>query len=237
MTAIDSEIPAGRRLRVILQLAMPMVHCGRLPSLWNSPRLNTFYSRYLVAIYPVLRFTVPLIYAARDICLERSETSEFHAKLAAYYDRRAVEELDHDLWLLEDLARMGISNEQVKGQTPLPSIAALVGAQHFYIANGQPAALLGYMAALEGFPPTDQLLDAAIEATGYPESYFRTLRKHAHLDIYHRDELDVFIDQVGLCKEDLAVVTSNAIACLEMVGVVMDDIAREDPLTILDHEH
>jgi Iron-containing redox enzyme len=237
MTAIDSEIPSGRRLRMILQLATPMIHSGRLTSLWNSPRLNTFYPRYLVAVYPVLKFTVPLILAARDICTERSETSEFHGKLAAYYDRRAMEELGHDLWLLEDLARMGISNEQVKGRTPLPSIAALVGAQHFYIANGQPAALLGYMAALEGFPPTDQLLDAAVEATGYPESYFRTLRKHAHLDIYHRDELDVFIDQVGLGDEDRAVVTSNALACIERVGAAMDDIGREDPLTILDHEH
>jgi hypothetical protein len=237
MTAIDSEIPAGRKLRIILQLAMPMIHSGRLPSFWNSSRLNTFYPRYLVAVYPVLRFTVPLIHAARDLCAELSETSEFHRELADYYDRRAVEELDHDLWLLEDLARMGISAEQVQGRTPLPSIAALVGAQHFYIANGQPAALLGYMAALEGFPPTDQLLDASVAATGYPESYFRTLRKHAHLDIFHRDELDVFIDQVGLGEKDLAVVTSNALACIDMVGAVMDDIAREDPLTILDHEH
>lgn len=236
MTVIDSEIPAGRRLRTIVQLAMPMIHSGRLPSFWNSPRLNVLYPRYLTAIYPVLKFTVPLIYAAREICAERADTSEVYRILAEYYDRRALEELDHDQWLLQDLARMGISSEEAQGRTPLPSIAALVGAQHFYLANGQPAALLGYMAALEGYPPTDQLLDSVVAATGYPESYFRTLRKHAHLDIYHRDELDVFINGAGLPEADLTLVMSNALACLDGVGAVMDAIAREDSLTLLDRE-
>jgi hypothetical protein len=236
MTAIESEIPAGAKLRRLLELARPMIHSGRLPTFWTSPRLNVIYPRYLVAVYPVLKFTVPLILSARDICAERAESSEFHATLAAYYDRRAVEELDHDEWLLEDLAIMGISNEEVKNRTPLPSIAALVGAQHFYLANGQPEALLGYMAALEGFPPTDELLDAARATSGYPERYFRTLRKHGHLDIHHRDELDVFINGLGLGPEYFGLVMSNALACMDGAGAVMDDIAREDPLTILDRE-
>jgi hypothetical protein len=81
------------------------------------------------------------------------------------------------------------------------------------------------------------MLDAAVEATGYPESCFRTLRKHAHVDIYHGDELEEVIGEIGLGEDDLATVTSNALATLGRVGAVMDDIAREDPFTILDHEH
>lgn len=237
MTSIDSEIPAGRRLRTILQLAMPMIHSERLPSFWESPRVRTFYPRYLAAIYPAIRFAVPLIKAARDMCLECSGEAEVYKKLAAFYEHKAVEELDHDQWLLDDLARMGYPGEEIKRRPPLPSVAALVGTQHFYLAYGRPAALLGYMSALEGFPPADSMLDAAVEATGYPESCFRTLRKHAHLDIFHRDELEAVVSEVGLGEDDLAIVTSNALATIDRVGVVMDDIGREHPLTILAHEN
>lgn len=237
MTAIDSEIPAGTRLRAMLQLAMPMIHSERLPSFWETPRVRTFYPRYLAVIYPAIKFAVPLIKSARDICVQRSGEAEFYGKLATFYEHKVTEELDHDLWLLDDLARMGYSSDEIKRRTPLPSVAALTGAQHFYLAYGNPAALLGYMSALEGFPPTDPMLDAAVKATGYPESCFRTLRKHAHLDLFHRDELEAVVSEVGLSEGDLAIVTSNALTTIQRVGLVMDDIASEHPLTILDHEN
>ena len=229
-----SQTAPGRKLRVILDLSRPAIGALRSgPSIWDSPDLPVLYPRYLAAIYPTLRATVPYIAAARAACEQRAADSELDAALAEYYAKRIPEELDHDEWLLDDLEGLGYDREQIKTRAPLPSAAALIGAQFYYIERGLPITLLGYMAALEGYPPTDRLLDAAIEATGYPAAAFRMLRKHAHLDIHHKRELDDFMDSLPLSDGDLMLLITYALWCTERVVDLMYDIAAQHPLTIL----
>lgn len=74
--------------------------------------------------------------------------------LATYLERHVDEERQHDDWLLEDLAELGVAREDVWGRIPSPNIAALVGSQYYWMRHYHPVALLGYIAVLEGRPPS-----------------------------------------------------------------------------------
>jgi hypothetical protein len=60
-------------------------------------------------------------------------------------------------------------------------------------------ALLGYILVLEDGPAdADRFLDELRARTGFPETAFRTMRHHGHLDVDHRADLDRLIDRLPL---------------------------------------
>ncbi|MFE3630526.1 hypothetical protein [Streptomyces goshikiensis] len=71
-------------------------------ALWRPDGLRQRYLRYLAAMHPLVRASVPLLERAAERCAELDDPGARH--LAAYYTRHAEEERDHDTWLLEDLA-------------------------------------------------------------------------------------------------------------------------------------
>jgi hypothetical protein len=66
-----------------------------------------------------------------------------------YLERHIEEERHHDEWTLDDLAAVGIEPAQTLAIRPTANVAALVGAQYYWILHHHPVALLGYMATLE----------------------------------------------------------------------------------------
>lgn len=119
----------------------------------------------------------------------------------AYMTDHLEEERNHAEWLAEDLATIGID----VNYTPLNrSAVELVGSQYYVINHVSPAAILGYMAVLEGFPfPLDML--EQLEAI-HGKELLRCLRYHAENDIEHRKELFKVIDQL-----DDPIIHANAI--------------------------
>jgi hypothetical protein len=131
--------------------------------------------------------------------------------LAGYLDGHILEELHHDEWLLDDLEVLGVDRSAILARPPTPSVASLVGAQYYWIFHYHPVAVLGYVALLEGYPPTVELIEELTARTGHDPRGFRTLRKHAELDPGHRDELDELLDSLPLTREQSTVIGLSAI--------------------------
>jgi|HubBroStandDraft_3_1064219.scaffolds.fasta_scaffold11416_2 hypothetical protein len=235
-------VTASTRLRGVLDLVMPPVGAASA-RLWNHPRLDVLYPRYLVCLHTVIRSSVPLMVAARDAARDdlrrraasgdQDAASSVSRQLAAYLDQHIPEETGHDDWLLDDLARIGVPPRDALDHIPAPSVAGLVGAQYYYISHYRPVALLGYIGLLEGYPPTEEMARSAASRTGYPIDAFRTLRKHANLDPHHRDDLDRCLDAMPLEPGDMTLITTNAMASAERLAIMLDELVTEHPVTLL----
>jgi hypothetical protein len=180
-------------------------------TLWSHPRLRALFPEYLYRIHSIIRASVPVMEAARDRAGVLAANDPVCASLHAYLAQHVPEERHHDDWLLDDLEVLGVSRAAVWARQPSPTVAALVGAQYYWIQHHHPVAVLGYIAVLEGTPPTEEHVLGVMRATGLPADAFRTFIKHARLDPHHRDDLNEALDGMPLTDEQETLVTVNAI--------------------------
>jgi len=140
----------------------------------------------LIWMYQVIVASENLMELARDAAPEASRV--FHKYMRTHLE----EERGHAKWLADDLATLGVD---VRYMPLNRSAVELVGTQYYLINHVSPAAILGYMAVLEGFPfPLDVL--EQLEAIHGVEP-LRCLRYHAENDIEHRKELFKVIDHIN----------------------------------------
>lgn len=222
----DTSVSTGEsaHLRRTLELALPLFAAtGR--QLWEHPRIRDLYPEYLVATHGVIRASVPLMERA----LERAQATDDPAAagLAEYLEHHVDEERGHDDWLLEDLQVLGRSRDEVLARPPSTSVAALVGAQYYWIEHHHPVALLGYIGLLEGYPPTIADVDALMTRTGYEREAFRTLIRHAELDPLHRDDFDEMLDRLPLSPEQSAVIGLSGLYSINAFTRVVVDIMEQ----------
>jgi Iron-containing redox enzyme len=214
------------RLRRKLEVLLPLlVESGR--RLWEHPRIRELYPDYLVTMHGVIRASVPLMERALDRSRELADRDAAAAGLAAYLEHHVDEERGHDDWLLEDLAALGRSREEVLAVPPSSAIAALVGAQYYWIEHYHPVALLGYIGLLEGYPPTIADVAALMERTGYPREAFRTVIRHAELDPLHRDDFDEALDGLPLPPEQSTLVAVSGLYTVQAFTRVFDDMLEQ----------
>jgi len=120
--------------------------------------------------------------------------------LGPYLVQHIQEEMDHDIWTLDDLESVGIDRVTVLAAPPPSIVAALVGAQYYWILHSHPIAILGYMLMLESNAPSVSLVDELFQKTGLPEELFRTHRIHATLDPGHQADLYRLLDQLPMTE-------------------------------------
>jgi hypothetical protein len=217
----------SERLRRKIELLLPaLVGAGR--RLVTHRRVRDLYPEYLVTTHGIIRASVPLMEAAQGRARTLSESDPVSAALAEYLGSHIAEEIDHDEWLLDDLETLGRDRSTVLAQPPSETVAGLVGAQYYWIFHYHPVALLGYIALLEGYPPTGELVDELTARTGYGAEAFRTLRLHAELDPGHRDELDETLDALPLTPEQSTVLGLSAMYSVHMLARAIDDVIDED---------
>ncbi|MFF0274038.1 iron-containing redox enzyme family protein [Streptomyces sp. NPDC004330] len=190
-TGGTAPVRASLALRTKLAPTAPVLRAATA-ALWRPDGLRPRYVRYLAAMHPLVRASVPLLLRAAERCAERPDDPAARL-LAAYFLRHAEEERDHDVWLLDDLAAAGAGPAPV----PHPVAVELAGAQYYRIEHEHPVALLGYIAVLEGNAPGPRLADHLAGATGLPGRAFRTLREHAALDGGHLDDLYRVLDALA----------------------------------------
>jgi Iron-containing redox enzyme len=147
--------------------------------------------------------------------------------LAAYLEEHVEEELGHDETLLGDLEAIDLPRSDVLARVPSPSVAALVGGQYYWIHHHHPVAFLGYVALMEGYPPTPELVETLIERTGYPRDAFRTYIEHGELDPGHRDRLDRTIDELPLEEPDEVAIGFSAIATAALAARSLEELLAE----------
>src|SRR5262249_6063476 len=142
----------------------------------------------------IARATVPLLEAVVARLGPRCGDDPVAAPLLAFARDFIREEWGHDEWLLEDLEALGIPREAVLARTPPPTLAALVGAQYYWIAHHHPVALLGYAFVTETSPPPLAAVEDLILRTGLPRAAFRSLLRHAVLDLQHGAAVEATLD-------------------------------------------
>lgn len=140
-----------------------------------------------------LTFLYSAVVASEQLLKEAAAAAElpprdhFSGRLAAYYRAHLEEERGHAAWLHDDLAAAG-----AEPGLPDRGAMAMVGTQYYLLKHRHPAALLGYMAVVEG-DPTPEAAVELLEAL-HGEKLLRFVRFHAHKDLEHRRELCEVID-------------------------------------------
>ena len=147
--------------------------------------------------------------------------------LADYLAEHVEEELHHDETLLSDLELLGIDRESVVERMPSPEVAALIGSQYYWILHFHPVAFLGFVALMEGYPPTPELIETLVERTGFPREAFGTYIEHAELDPGHRDHLDRTLDSLPLEERHESALGVSAIATAVMAARSLEGIVDQ----------
>jgi hypothetical protein len=195
-------------------------------ALVEHPRLGELWPEYLILQHQIIRATVPLTEAA--LARARASVDDPLAEpLARYLEEHVDEELGHDETLLDDLELLGVDRMTVLERMPPPSVAALVGSQYYWIHHHHPVAFLGYVALMEGYPPTTELIDELIERSGHPRVAFRTYEEHAELDPGHRDRLDRTIDALPLEPWHEQALGISAIAASALAARSLEELLAE----------
>jgi pyrroloquinoline quinone (PQQ) biosynthesis protein C len=219
---------ASQRLRAKLELAYPAV--ARTSSrLWGDERVRELYPMYLTIWHGIVRSAVPLIEAAAARARELAPHDEVAAHLVAYFEHHGPEEAGHDVWLLEDLEALGGDRAAALERIPSPRVAAMVGAQYYWLRHAHPVSLLGHMGVVEGYSPPAGFADRLQELTGHPRDAFASIRRHERLDIKHKRELYELIDGLALTPRHEALMGVAGLHTLQAAVDVFEEIHASLP--------
>jgi hypothetical protein len=216
---LRSAVAASERLRIKVELAAPAL-VGSSEILLRHPQAREIVPRYLAAGYYVSRSAVPLMETALGRARELAD-DEVASGLAPYLERHILEEMHGEepgAGALADLAALGIDADGLKTSLPEPKVAALVGAQYYWILEHHPVAVLGFL-QLERFHPRRDTTERLIAITGLPPEGFAQLLLHAELDVAHVEELDRVVDGLPLepYHEELV-----GISAMQTVGLLSE---------------
>jgi hypothetical protein len=219
----EVEIPESQRLRQKIELLLPAL-LGAEQKLVNHQRIADLYPEYLVTMHWIVRASVPLMEAAQSRADRMAKDDPVSAQLAMYLANHIPEELHHDEWALSDLDALGRDRSTVLARPPSPTVASLVGAQYYWIFHYHPVALLGYIAVLEGYPPSREQIQDLIVRTGHRPEAFRTMLAHGELDPDHRVRLDSKLDSLPLTKMQSRVLGLSAMHTVHTLTRAFDEI-------------
>jgi hypothetical protein len=177
--------------------------------------------------YDVARASIPLMEAARARCRALSSGDAVAAGLIPYLTCHIDEELNHDVWLLEDLEALGVPRDLVLARPPALMAARLVGAEYYWIYHDHPIALTGYMAALEGCVASEGSVQELITRTGIPHEGARTLLLHARVDRQHEAHLDALIDSLPLTSRHVTAMGVSALHTVALLAELTEEVMEE----------
>jgi hypothetical protein len=197
---------------------------------FTHPRVRELHIHYLILNHQIIRGTVPLLERALGEATRRAKEDPVSRELVPYFERHIVEELHHDDWLLDDLEIIGVPREQVWARIPPPSVATFVGSQNYWALHVHPVSVLGYLAYMEGFPPTPEIIGELIARTGYPSEAFRTMVEHSELDPHHREEINHMLDTLPLTDWHEELLGWVVISGLDLLAQTIEEVVEQHPV-------
>jgi hypothetical protein len=218
-------LTSSERLRLKVELLVPaLARPGAL--LLEHPRARELFPQGMAAGYQLVRAMVPLMEAALGRAHELAPDDPVAEGLAAYLEKHIPEEMHGDEpggAALDDLEALGIDRDALQAQLPPPKMAALLGAQYFWIFHYHPVAILGFL-HLEHYHPHGPSLERFIERTGLPRDGFRQLLIHAKLDAVHARELDRVFDSLPLEPRHEQLIGLSALQTVALLTEVWLDV-------------
>jgi len=215
----------GARLRAKLDLVLPELR-GATALFMDHPGIADLYPEFLFSCFLTARGAVALMRAALAQCASEAAGDPVCAELAPYLESHVAEEAGHDEWFLEDLEALGWDREAILARIPGVTQASLLGAQYYWVLHQHPVAILGFLAALEGNPPTPALVADLMDRTGSGPQAFRTLLEHAVLDPRHGDEVFELLDRLALSAEHSTLVGLSALHAIHMESVLLLELVE-----------
>ena len=201
---------AAFRLRRKISLAIGPFGRGLHALLVDHPRLRELWPEYLIQQHQIIRATVPLTRGGG-----RAGASAAGRRPARGAARRPTSTSTSTRSLTTTRSCWTTSRSSASivppfsRECPRPTVAS---ARRDRSTTGSStttrSTFLGYVALMEGSPPTPELIETLIATTGYPREAFRTFVEHAELDPGHRDHLDRTLDSLPLTAEHEAVLAS-----------------------------
>jgi pyrroloquinoline quinone (PQQ) biosynthesis protein C len=218
-----SRLSHSKQLRAKIRLAEPCLSAVA-DDFWRHPRLAKMFPDFLFMLHSIIRSSVPMMMVAAESARSRADSDPVAAQIAGYFSQHAREEAQHDEWLLDDMVAIGMDRSEVLTRMPSPTVASVVGAQYYWMFHVHPVSLLGYLAVLEGNPPSAKELRKIRSQHGLPEEGFRTMMKHAQLDPHHRDELYAQIDELSLNDSHASLLTLSAFHTIDQLSQAFQEI-------------
>ncbi|HEY7604392.1 MAG TPA: iron-containing redox enzyme family protein [Gaiellaceae bacterium] len=198
--------------------------------LLEHPRAPEIFPRYMAAGWHLARTMVPLMEAALERAEQLAPNDPVAAGLVAYLQRHIPEEMHGDEpggAALDDLEALGVDRVALQAEPPAPKMAALLGAQYFWIFHYHPVAILGFL-HLEAYHPHGPTLERFIERTGLPRDGFRQLLLHSKLDAVHARELDRVLDSLPLEPYHEQLIGLSALQTVALLTDVWLDVVDGD---------
>ena len=210
-------------LRGKIALALPPLVAAQR-RLDQHPDPAAAWIAFLGGLYGSVRASVPLMETALDRARDLSPADPVAAGLVDYLRHHAEEERGHDEWLLQDLRSVGVASTGLLSRPPTGAVAALIGAQYYWVLHYHPVCVLGYLMVIEGDPPNRQQLLDLQGRSGLPASAFRTMLEHADLDIGHAAELADLLDRLPLSSSHNEALGLSAISTVAGLTRVLNDV-------------
>lgn len=193
---------------------------------WSSPRLGEQIRPFFLTLYAVVHGGLQLMHAAQRRSGELALRGDGSARgLSDYLSRHIGEERDHESWLLADMEHCGIDSKLAQSRVAAGSVAALLGAQQYWIENEHPVAYLGYLAVIEGNPPSRHHIAEIQQRTGLKDEAFRTMREHADADAGHSAELRAVIDGLPVTDRQQQLIAFSAFETIHGLSRVFDELS------------
>src|SRR5687768_6465777 len=96
------SLSQSQRLRLKIELVLPELLTA-VHAITSHPRVAEIYPEYLFTLHTMLRATGPVMQAALSRARTLATSDPVAAGLATYLFDHIPEEVNHDIWLLEDL--------------------------------------------------------------------------------------------------------------------------------------
>jgi hypothetical protein len=194
---------------------------------WEHPQFPAAYREYIFQSHSIIRASVPLMQAAEQACrLPHYAGDPALRGFGEYLRRHIPEETGHHEWIVDDGEVLGIERKLVLERLPLENATLLVGAQYYWIHHYSPIALAGYIAVMEGNPPSIEFIDEVARRNQLPMEAFSSFIYHAKIDTRHREDLDRLLDELPLTPEQSALIGLSAIRTMNLMAKILEDINR-----------
>jgi hypothetical protein len=223
MAATSGYTASSSVLRRKIALALPPLVAAQR-RLDQHPDPAAAWLAFLGVGYGSIRASVSLLETARDRARDLSPTDPLAAGLVDYLREHAEEERGHDEWLLQDLQSVGVGSAELLSRPPSDAVAALVGAQYYWVLHYHPVCVLGYLMVIEGNPPDRRRLQDLRSRSGLPASAFRTMLEHADLDIGHAAELADLLDRLPLSPNHNEALGLSAISTVAGLTRILNEV-------------
>ena len=191
----------------------------------HHPDVAQLYPELLFRTHCLARASAPLMQAALDEAESRA-SDPVCAGMRDYLARHILEEREHAAWIEQDLACLGTSATELAHRIPPASAASAVGAQYYWIKHYHPAAVLGYIAVLEGAAPRLSWVEDLMARTKLPAQAFRTLKLHATVDVEHARDLDALLDRLPLQQVHHDLLRESAFLTIDALSRDLEDVIR-----------